>query len=151
MIKAPKDFWTGVIYLLVGGLGYWIGRDYSFGSAGRMGPGYFPFAISCLLILFGVITLVRSALTAGEPVGALAFKPIVLVIGGVIAFGYLLPRTGLIVAMLVMVLLSAAASEKFRFEWRAAAGLAGLVVFCALVFVKGLGVPMPLVGSWFGQ
>jgi len=28
--------------------------------------------------------------------------------------------------------------------------LAGVVAFCALVFVKGLGVPMPLLGSWFG-
>ena len=26
----------------------------------------------------------------------------------------------------------------------------GLVAFCAVVFVKGLGVPMPLLGSWFG-
>jgi hypothetical protein len=24
----------------------------------------------------------------------------------------------------------------------------GLIVFCAIVFVKGLGVPMPLLGSW---
>lgn len=148
MIKAPKDFWTGVIYLGVGTLGYFIGREYSFGSAGRMGPGYFPFVISCLLILFGVITLVRSFLTEGEPIGALAFKAILLVIGSVIAFGFLLPRVGLVLAMLVMVLMSAAASEKFRFEWTAVAGLAGLVAFCSLVFVKGLGVPMPLVGSW---
>ena len=148
MIKAPKDFWTGVIYLGVGALGYYIGREYSFGSAGRMGPGYFPFAISCLLILFGIVTLVRSFLTEGEPIGSLAFKPIFLIIGAVLAFAYLLPRTGLIVAMLILVLMSAAASQNFRFEWRAVAGLAGLVAFCALVFVKGLGVPMPLVGSW---
>jgi hypothetical protein len=49
------------------------------------------------------------------------------------------------------VLMSAAASSKFRFEWTATAGLIGLIVFCSVVFVKGLGVPMPLLGSWFGQ
>jgi putative tricarboxylic transport membrane protein len=27
---------------------------------------------------------------------------------------------------------------------------AGLTIFCILVFVKGLGVPLPLLGSWFG-
>ena len=64
------------------------------------------------------------------------------------AFGILLPTAGLVIAMLVMVLMSAAASEKFRFEWAATAGLVVLVVFCSLVFVKGLGVPMPLVGFW---
>ena len=150
-IRAPKDFWTGVIYLAVGALGIVVGREYSFGSAGRMGPGYFPYVISCLLILFGVITLVRSFMTDGEPVGALAWKAIGLVVGSVVAFGLLLPTAGLIVAMTVLVLMSAAASEKFRFEVKATAGLVGLVVFCSLVFVKGLGVPMPLLGSWFGQ
>lgn len=44
--------------------------------------------------------------------------------------------------------MSAAASEKFRFEWTATAGLVGLVVFCSVVFVQGLGVPMPLVETW---
>jgi len=148
IIKAPKDFWTGVIYLGVGALGILIGREYSFGSAGRMGPGYFPFVISCLLLLFGVITVVRSFLTTGEPVGALAWKAIAWVVGSVVAFGLLLPTAGLVVAMLVLVLMSAAASDKFRFEWAATAGLVGLVVFCSVVFVKGLGVPMPLFGSW---
>jgi hypothetical protein len=60
IIKAPKDFWTGVIYLGVGALGILVGREYSFGSAGRMGPGYFPFYISCLLLVFGVVTVVRQ-------------------------------------------------------------------------------------------
>jgi hypothetical protein len=27
---------------------------------------------------------------------------------------------------------------------------AGLTVFCVFVFIKGLGVPLPLVGSWIG-
>jgi hypothetical protein len=60
IIRAPKDFWTGVIYLGVGALGILVGREYSFGSAGRMGPGYFPFVISCLLLVFGAITVVRG-------------------------------------------------------------------------------------------
>ena len=86
-IRAPKDFWTGVVYLIVGLLGILIGRDYSFGTASRMGPGYFPFAISCLLVLFGLVSIVRSMRVSGEPVEPFAWKPIVLVIGGVFAFG----------------------------------------------------------------
>jgi hypothetical protein len=105
-IHSPKDFWTGVIYLGAGALGGFVGREYSFGSARRMGPGYFPFYISCLLLVFGVVTVVRSFMTDGETVGALAWKAIALVIGSVIAFGLLLPRAGLIVAMIVMVLMS---------------------------------------------
>ena len=59
-VRGPKDFWTGIAYLSIGGLGISYGRDYSLGSAGRMGPGYFPLVISCLLILFGLIAIVRS-------------------------------------------------------------------------------------------
>jgi hypothetical protein len=59
-IKNPKDFWTGIIYILFGGLAFWIAREYGFGSASRMGPGYFPTVLSSLLALFGVIALVRS-------------------------------------------------------------------------------------------
>ncbi len=27
--------------------------------------------------------------------------------------------------------------------------MAGLITFCALVFVTGLGLPVPLLGRWF--
>ena len=148
LVRSPKDFWTGMIYLAMGVAGFVISRDYSFGSAGRMGPGYFPNVIAGLLVLFGAIALLRSFLQAGEPIGSIPWKALVLVLGAVVSFGFLLPTLGLVVAMVVLVLLSAAASDKFRFEWRAVLGLIALVVFCSVVFVKGLGVPMPLVGSW---
>jgi hypothetical protein len=147
-IRAPKDFWIGVIYLAVGALGIGIGREYSFGSAGRMGPGYFPFVISCILLIFAAITIGKSFMTDGEPVGAFAWKAIILVLLGIVAFGLLLPTAGLVIAMMVMVLMCAAASSKFALDWRAIVGLFGLVVFCSGVFVIGLGVPMPLVGTW---
>jgi putative tricarboxylic transport membrane protein len=147
-IIGPKDFWTGVIYLFVGVAAFWIGREYPFGSAGRMGPGYFPAVLSCLLVLFGLISIGRSFLQPGPPIGSFPFKAIVLVIGATVLFGALINTAGLIIALLVLVLMSAAASEHFRFDWKATLGLIVLVVFCALVFVKGLGVPMPLVGTW---
>lgn len=131
-----------------GALGMLIGREYSFGTAGRMGPGYFPMVISALLLFFGAITVMRSFITPGEAVGAFAWKPLVLVVGSVVAFGLLINTAGLLIALLMMVLVSAAASEKFRFEWSAMLGLIGLTAFCSLVFVRGLGVPMPIVGSW---
>ena len=115
-----------------------------------MGPGYFPLLISCLLVLFGLVSIVRSLRVTGEPVEPFAWKPMFLVVGAVFAFGLLINTAGLIVSLLVTVLMSAAASEKFSFDWKATLGLAALIAFCSLVFVKGLGVPLPLYGSWFG-
>ncbi|HEX2724187.1 MAG TPA: tripartite tricarboxylate transporter TctB family protein, partial [Beijerinckiaceae bacterium] len=68
--------------------------------------------------------------------------------GGLVALGLLLEPLGLVAALAVLILMSAAASEHFRFQWSAAAGLVALVAFCAAVFVKALGVPMPLIGAW---
>jgi hypothetical protein len=147
-VIGPKDFWTGVIYLFVGAAAFWIGREYSFGTAGRMGPGYFPSVLSVLLMAFGVVAIVRSFIRPGGPIGSFPWKSMILIIGATVLFGALINTMGLIVALLALVLVSAAASEHFRFDWKATLGLVGLVVFCSLVFVKGLGVPMPLVGTW---
>jgi putative tricarboxylic transport membrane protein len=149
-IKNPKDFWTGVLYVAFGGAAFWIARDYGMGTASRMGPGYFPTVLSALLMVFGIIAIVRSLLVPGEAIGKLAYKSAALILAATVLFGFLLPRAGLIVALLVLVLVSASASEKFSFDWKAVGGLIALIAFCALVFVKGLGVPMPLFGSWFG-
>jgi Tripartite tricarboxylate transporter TctB family len=151
VIRGPKDFWTGVIYVLFGGIAFWIARDYGFGTASRMGPGYFPTVLSALLVAIGVISLVRSFIVPAEPLGQFAIKAGFLIILATALFGILINRAGLIVALLALVLISAAASEKFRFDWKATVGLLVLIAFCALVFVKGLGVPMPLIGTWFGE
>lgn len=150
-VRAPKEFWLGLIYLVLGVAGLWFARDYPMGSAARMGPGYMPRAVCLLLILFAVISFIRSVQFTGEPVGTLALKPLLFVLGGVVAFAYLAEPLGLVGAMLALVLLSAAGSPEFRLQWGAALGLVGLIAFCSLVFVWGLGVPLPLLGTWFGH
>ncbi len=147
-ISSPKEFWTGLIYIGFGAAALWIGADYRLGTAGRMGPGYFPRVLAGLLLVLGLISLLRSVTVKGGPVGAISVKPLLLLSLACVLFGALINTAGLIVALLALVLVSAAASQEFRWDWRAALGLVGLIAFCALVFVKGLGVPMPIVGPW---
>ena len=40
------------------------------------------------------------------------------------------------------------ASRDFALDARSLLGALALIAACALVFVKGLGVPMPLFGTW---
>ncbi len=148
IVKAPKDFWTGVIYLAIGGAALWIGADYRMGSASRMGAGYFPKVLAVVLIFLGLVSIGRGFTTSGEPVGSISWRPTMLVLLACALFGFLLPTMGLLVALLALCLISASASTKFAFDWKATLGLLLLITFCALVFVKGLGVPMPLVGRW---
>ena len=151
LIKSPKDFWTGVLYFGFGAVAFWIARDYAFGTASRMGAGYFPTVLSGLLMFFGVLALLRGITKRGAPFGTFALKPALIITASTVAFGLLLTRAGLIISLIVLILGSASASSKFRFEWRATVLALGLIAFCVLVFIKGLGLPMPLFGSWFGE
>ena len=151
LIKSPKDFWTGVLYFGFGAIAFWVARGYSFGSASRMGAGYFPTVLSALLMFFGLFALVRGLTKQGTPFGGFAWKKALIVAGSTAGFAFLLERAGLVVALTVLILGGASASAKFRVEWRATLAAVGLVVFCVLVFVKGLSLPMPLLGSWFGD
>ncbi len=150
IIRNQKDFGAGILYLAFGALGFYIARDYGMGQASRMGPGYFPTVLSALLMTFGAAAVIRSFLRDGEGLHGFAWKACLYVCGATLAFGVLLVPAGLIIALIVLCLVSAAGSVYFKFDWKAAGALVVLVVFCALVFTKGLGVPMPLLGTWFG-
>lgn len=147
-IRGQRDFGIGVIYLALGLAGFIIARDYNFGTSGRMGPGYFPTIISWLLMVFGTVTIGRGLLRDGAPIGKVNWKGLALVTLSVVVFGYLLERAGFALSLALLVLISAAASERFRIELRAVLGLLALIIFCIAVFVEGLGLPMPIVGEW---
>jgi hypothetical protein len=59
-IRHPKDFWSGIVFLFFGLAAIIIGQDYEMGSAGRMGPAYFPTVLGGLLSLIGAASLVLS-------------------------------------------------------------------------------------------
>jgi len=146
-VRSPKNFWTGMIYIAVAAAALITSRNYAMGTAGRMGPGYFPTLIAGLLCFVGLLAVGRSFSRTGDTIGALPWKPLLLVLASVVAFGLLLPALGLIITLIIVVVLGAAASQHFRLNWVATAGLIGLIAFCSLLFVIGLGVPMPLIGS----
>jgi hypothetical protein len=147
-IRNPKDFWTAVIYITVGSFFLMISRDYPMGSTFKMGPAYFPTVLSSLLIVIGFISLARSFIRQGTPIGGFAFRGLILVTAATMLFGLIARGAGLIIALPALVMISAYASIRFR--WGESLALAaGLTLFCILVFLKGLGVPLPIVGSWF--
>lgn len=149
-IRNPRDFWAGALYLALAMAVLWIGRNYETGSSARMGPGYFPTALGMLLGLFGVASIARSFLRDGEPIAPFAWRPMLLVLGSVVLFALLVTRLGALIALPCMIVMAALASRHSRLDAKSLAALFGIVAFCLLVFIKGLGLPLPLVGSWLG-
>ncbi|MBA2690863.1 MAG: tripartite tricarboxylate transporter TctB family protein [Burkholderiales bacterium] len=144
-----KDFWTGVLFIAVGLASVIIARDYTMGTATRMGPAYFPSILGGLLAVIGLIALVRSFFRSTELIRGFAVKPLFLVVVPTILFGALIRPAGLVIATITLVVVSALASSKFRLGPTVILAL-GMAVFTALIFVKGLGLPIALFGSWFG-
>ena len=144
-----KDFWTGAIYVAVGATAMYLARDYGMGSAVKMGPAYFPTILSGILIAIGVVSIVRSFLKPGTPLGTFAGKGLVLVIAATLLFGLTVRGAGMVVALPLMIVVASMASTKFSWG-RTIALAAGVTVFCILIFQLGLGVPLPILGPWFG-
>ena len=148
-IRGPKDFWPGVMFCAAGAAAVVFGRESSMGTATKMGPAYFPTVLGGLLALIGAVLVARAFVTRGARIDAFATRPLVLVLAATVLFGLILRGTGLAVAIVTLVVISAAASRLVR--WPAAVALAvGLAIFSGVVFIKVLGLPMPLVGRWFG-
>lgn len=150
LIKHPRDFYAGLMYALVGGAAAWICRDYTMGSAVRMGPAYFPTLLSILLIMVGAASLIRSFFHRGEGIKAFAWKELGLVLGSIVLFGLLVRVAGLAIALVLLVVISAWASPLFKFK--TAIVLAAVTTAASIVvFVKGLGLPFAILGTWFAR
>ena len=151
-IKSQRDFWSGLMFLAIG-IGFaWGATNYSFGSSARPGPGYFPFGLGILLALIGALVLFK-ALTieteGGDKIGPVAWKPLSIVLGSVALFGFLLPWLGMILTLPVLIVISALAGDEFHFG-EALVNAAVLTVGSWLVFIKGLGLVIPLWPSFLG-
>jgi len=144
-LKHQKDFWSGLMFLAIGLAFVGFAQEYDMGTAQRMGPGYFPTVLGGLLAILGLAIAIKG-LVREAPDGYIErfhFGPLTIVLGAVALFGLLLRPAGLVVALLVLIGVSAYASHEFRL--REIVPLAAfLVVLVLAVFIWGLGLVIPL-------
>ena len=143
-IRSPRDFCAGAMFAVVGLFFVaWSFAHYQMGSAVRMGPGYFPAVLGGLLFLLGLLVLFQSLVFGGPKIAAFHFRPLILVCGSVLAYGYLMQPGGLAVATAAAVIIGAMAGNEFKWKEVLVVALV-LVLFSWLVFVKGLTLPFPI-------
>jgi len=140
-IRAPKDFWAGVMFFGFAVVAVLAARGYSLGSAGRMGPGYFPLLLGLVLGGLGVLLIGRSLVLDGEPVPRFHVVPLAIIAVAVCLFGLAIEPLGLVVALAILIVLSAWAGPQFRLIETAALALA-LIAFSVGVFVYALGLTL---------
>jgi hypothetical protein len=149
MNRNPKDLWTGALFIAVGLAAIFFVRNHQMGTAMRMGPAYFPTILGLLQVAIGIAVTLRALVRPGLPLGPFALVKIALVLGAILLFGLLLRPLGLIIAIIIIVVLSAYASKDFR--WPVALALAAGIAICStIIFVLLLGIPIPMIGTWIG-
>lgn len=120
---------------------------YAMGTPARMGPAFFPFWLGLILMGLGLVIAIIGMRTEGGVEARFPrfhWRPIMFILGSVIMFGVILKAVGMIIAGILLVFVASAGNpEGFRFRTTLFLAV-GLVTFCALVFVGGLKLPIPL-------
>ena len=126
-IKSQKDFYSGLVYTIVGAAFAYGATSYNIGTGARMGPGYFPLLLGTILAIIGAIILFKSLVVetpTGDEIGSWAWKPLFFIIAGNLLFGILLgglpsikfPAMGLIVAIYGTTLIVSMAGDQFKLK-----------------------------------
>lgn len=134
------------MYMVIGLFFAIVARQYQYGTAAKMGPGYFPFWLGMLMAALGLLVLLRS-LSAKAPIESIPkfnWKIIGLITGSIVLYGVLLPKMGFIVAVFVLVMMASSASREFNWKVSIINALV-LIGFTYSVFVLGLKLQFPLL------
>ena len=170
-IKTQRDFWSGLMFVAIG-VGFAIGAtNYSMGPAcppndpcasslwARMsqlsahpGAGYFPLGLAIILCILGAFVLFK-ALTieseGGDPIGAFAWRPLVVIVVAITLFGLMLEPIGMIITVPIVIVITSLASNEFHWKGVAINAVA-LTLFSWLIFVYGLKLTIPVWPRFLG-
>jgi drug/metabolite transporter (DMT)-like permease len=145
-IKSERDFWSGLMFVVVG-LVFAVGAmNYSMGSSARPGPGYFPLLLSVILCILGAVVLFKSLTIeteGGDKIGSIAWRPLLVIVASIAVFGVLLPRLGMVITVPILIVMSSLAGDEFKWKGVIIASVV-LTFFSWLVFVYGLNLTIPM-------
>jgi uncharacterized membrane protein len=143
-IHNNKDIWAGAMLIAIGVASIFIARDYPFGSAFRMGPGYFPSLLGGILALFGLCLLVRGLRSSEKIVGSWSLRALIMLPLSFVLFGALMDHAGFVPALAVLIFGSAAGGSEFKLG-EVALLTVMLTALSVGIFIWGLGLPYPLL------
>lgn len=153
-LKNQKDFFSGLMFMGIGGAFAGGATSYQVGEAAQMGPGFFPLCLGILLALLGMLITFKSLVLesiGGDTIGFWAGRPLFFIISANLAFGVLLgglpsvglPSMGLILAIYALAFIASMAQPGWTLK--ATLILATVLAIGSYVaFVLALKLQLPL-------
>ena len=147
--QLKRDYYAGGLMLVLGVGAAVIGSGYKFGTLARMGPGFMPVVLGCVLALMGIL-IAGTALTSSEPDEA-HFLPDnpqwfgwLCILGGPVLFIILGIYAGMIPAVFACVFVCALGDKTATYKSSLILA-AGVTVFGVVLFHYLLSIPFPLL------
>jgi hypothetical protein len=138
---------------LVIGIAFAVGsRNYSLGTSARPGPGYFPLMLSVIMAILGAIVLFKSLTIeseGGDPVGAIAWRPLLVIVGAIAVFALLIPKLGMIVTIPIVIAVVSFAGDEFHLG-EVLINATVLTAASWAIFVLGLKLTIPVWPTFIG-
>lgn len=146
-VRSPRDLGAGLVFVAIGAAGIVFGQELAFGSAARMGPGYFPTLLSYLIVAIGLVLAVKGLSSDGPPIERIHVRPLFAILAAILAFGYLIDKIGLALTAAALTVGAAYARRDVNLTETLLLA-AGLALFAVGVFVYALTQPLP---AWWGR
>ena len=151
-IKSQRDFVSGLMFVVIGVVFAIGATNYPMGSSARPGAGYFPLILSVLMAILGAVVLFKSLTIeteGGDPIGAIAWKPLVVIVASIAVFGLALPVLGMFLTIPLLIIMVSFAGDEFHWI--------GVLVTCVIltlgswvIFIWGLHLTIPLKPLFMG-
>lgn len=148
MLKFDRNELISALALIaIGAASLWIASGYAMGNIVRMGPGFVPAALSVLLIAIGGALLLLAGQGGARLALDMRWRPVLLILGAMLAWGLLVRRIGFVPSTVVLVVLCSMAEKDAR-PVPTLIAAAALCLFGYLVFIRGLNIPLPVFGAY---
>lgn len=151
-IKSQRDFVSGLMFIVVGVIFAVGATNYSMGSSAKPGAGYFPLILSVIMAILGAVVLFKSLTIeteGGDPIGDIAWRPLLVIVASIAAFGLALPRLGMFATIPLLIVMVSFAGDEFSWKGVVASSIV-LTLFSWVVFIWGLGLTIPLKPAFMG-
>lgn len=143
-----KDFLSGLMFVAFGLAALYFGQHLAVGTPVRMGPGYVPRMLSMILLALGVLVCIVALVSGSDPVERPKWKPITLVTFGIVCFALLFESTGLIPALVALILIASLGGDEFKIT-EVLGNMVVLTILCIIVFKLGLSMNIYVLrGVW---
>lgn len=143
-VRSPRDLLAGLLFCSIGAAAIWLSRDLDYGSARNMGAGFFPRWVAILLVALGAFIALRGFAADGPRLERISWRLALPILASIVLFGIAVTQLGLLLTVALSIVAATIAGRGYRRN-EIALLAAGVALFCSVLFVWGLSLPMDLL------